>query len=131
MKKKETLDFCNRWLPTWGGDRPNELIDFYSDDALYFDPANKAGLRGHEEILPYFKKLLSANPKWKWEPVEVYSTDLGFVAKWRATIPVGTETVVEDGMDIVEVKHGKITRNEVYFDRSALLDALRKLKSGK
>jgi ketosteroid isomerase-like protein len=32
-------------------------------------------------------------------------------------------------MDIVEIERGRITRNEVYFDRSNILEALRKRKS--
>jgi len=131
MEREEILNFCGRWLRAWQGDRPGDLIEFYSDDALYIDPANKKGLKGRDQILPYFKKLLAANPNWKWEPIEVFPTDLGFVAKWRASIPVGKEVITEYGMDIVEIERGKIRRNEVYFDRSSLLDALRKLKSGR
>lgn len=34
-----------------------------------------------------------------------------------------SHTVVIKGLDIVEVKEGLITRNEVYFDRTPLLSA--------
>jgi hypothetical protein len=93
MEREEILDFSRKWLRVWRGDRPGDLIEFYSDDALYIDPANKEGLRGRDQILPYFKKLLAANPSWKWEPIEVFPTDLGFIAKWNATIPVGAEVI--------------------------------------
>jgi hypothetical protein len=129
MKRAEILDFCEKWLPAWERNRPEDLIEFYSDDALYIDPANKEGLKGRDQIFPYFKKLLAANPNWTWEPVEVFPTDIGFVAKWKATIPIGAELITEYGMDIVEIERGRITRNEVYFDRSNVLEALRKLKS--
>jgi hypothetical protein len=128
MKREEILDFCGRWLPAWEGNRPEDLIGFYSDDALYIDPANKLGLKGRDQVLPYFKKLLAANPNWKWEVVELFPTDLGFVAKWKAAIPVGTDVITEYGMDIVEVQRGRIRRNEVYFDRTTLLKALRRVK---
>ena len=129
MKKEEILDFCGKWLPAWHGNRPSDLIEFYSDDALYIDPANKAGLKGRGQILPYFKKLLAANPDWTWEPIDVFPTDLGFVAKWKAIIPVGSKVITECGMDIVEMQGEQIRKNEVYFDRSSLLEALRRLKS--
>jgi ketosteroid isomerase-like protein len=128
MKREEILDFCGRWLPAWERNRPEDLIGFYSDDALYVDPANKLGLRGRDQILPYFKKLLAANPNWKWELVESFPTELGFVAKWKAAMPVGKELITEYGMDIVEIQQGRIRRNEVYFDRSSFLKALRRLK---
>ena len=129
MEREEALDFCARWLPAWEGNRPDVLIQFYSDSALYIDPANEEGLKGRERILAYFKRLLARNPNWKWTPVEVFPTDLGFVAKWKATIPIGSEFITEYGMDILEIERGKITRNEVYFDRSNFLEALRKRKS--
>ena len=93
MKRAEILDFCDKWLPAWERNRPEDLIGFYSDDALYIDPANKEGLKGRDQIFPYFKKLLAANPNWKWVPVEVFPTDIGFVAKWKATIPIGAELI--------------------------------------
>jgi hypothetical protein len=129
MEREEALGFCARWLPAWEGNKPNLLIQFYSDNALYIDPANKEGLEGREQMLVYFKRLLASNPNWKWRTVEVIPTDLGFVAKWKATIPIGSESVTEYGMDIVEIERGRITRNEVYFDRSNLLEALRRRKS--
>jgi hypothetical protein len=113
MEREEILDFCSKWLPAWQGDRPGDLIGFYSDDALYIDPANKKGLKGRGQIFPYFKKVLAANPSWKWEPIEVFPTDLGFVAKWKATIPVGTEVITEYGMDIVEIEQGSIEKTEI------------------
>ena len=126
MKREEILEFCGRWLPAWEGNKPDDLIEFYSKDALYIDPANKKGLKGQDRIFVYFKKLLSANPSWKWEAIQVFPTDLGFVAKWKATIPVRAETITEYGMDIVEIERGKISRNEVYFDLSQIFEALRK-----
>ncbi len=128
MNKPEILELSRRWLPAWTGNRPDCLIEFYAENAFYSDPANKTGLKGRAQILPYFKKLLAANPNWVWEAVEVFPSERGFTVKWKATIPVGSEVIIEYGMDIVEVDKGKVTRNEVFFDRSALLDVLRKIK---
>jgi hypothetical protein len=129
MKIDEATNFCDNWLRSWRGNDPNCLIEFYSENAFYRDPANTAGLKGRTQILPYFTKLLASNPNWKWERVEVFPIDNGFVAKWKATIPVGSEVIVENGLDIVEIQKGKITRNEVYFDRAKWLEALRITRS--
>jgi hypothetical protein len=77
-------------------------------------------------MLDYFTGLLAANPDWLWELVELFPTDDGCTLKWHATIPVAETVVEEDGVDIVELDGRKITRNEVYFDRSRMLRALRK-----
>ncbi len=118
--------FCNDWLKSWTGNKPETLLSFYSEDAYYQDPANPQGLIGFSQILPYFKKLLAANPNWKWEREELFPTEKGFVLKWKARIPVGSEIVEEKGIDIVELKNDHICRNEVYFDRAKLLSKLKK-----
>ena len=124
MNEKEIMDFCGRWLAAWSGNQPESLIEFYTDDAFYLDPAKPEGLKGRGRIFAYFQKLLAANPEWKWEAVEVYPTEEGFVGKWKATIPVGSKMIVEHGMDIVELEQGKVKRNEVYFNLANLLAAL-------
>jgi steroid delta-isomerase-like uncharacterized protein len=110
--KKIFLD----WLESWTGNKPNELLEFYSNDAYYQDPAFPNGLKGHEQILPYFQKLLKHNPNWKWSLVEMYDTPKGVIAKWKAIIPVNEKNLTIFGMDIIEIKNEKIIRNEVYFD---------------
>jgi hypothetical protein len=131
MKKNEAQVFCMKWLAAWTGNHPDMLAEFYSDDAIYIDPANREGLRGRGQMIEYFRKLLAANPNWRWEALELYPTDLGFILKWRATIPVGSENIIEKGMDIVEIRDNTITRNEVYFDRSLLVEMNRKLKQSR
>ena len=116
-------EFCEQWLNAWTGNMPELLLSFYCDNAFYSDPANKQGLNGHAELLPYFKKLLKYNPDWKWRAVEIIETAKGFTLKWEANIPVGGSLVEELGLDIVELIDGKIRRNEVYFDRTAWLKA--------
>jgi hypothetical protein len=128
MDEAQIFELCKRWLPAWTGNNPEKLLEFYAEDAFYRDPARPQGLTGHSEIRSYFEKLLAANPDWVWEAVEAFPTERGFTLKWRATIPVGSETIVEYGLDIIEIGSGKVTRNEVYFDRTRLLAALAKLR---
>lgn len=123
MDASEAKAFCDGWLAAWTGNRPAALLAFYADDALYRDPGRPHGLRAHAQLRPYFERLLEANPAWEWHALEVFPTPGGFTLKWRARIPVGAEVIEEEGLDIVEVDAGRITRNEVYFDRSAILAA--------
>jgi hypothetical protein len=124
MNKKELLTFCTDWLAAWTGNNPKELLKFYHDGALYIDPANREGFRGHKEIARYFEKLLDVYHDWKWKPIEVFPIATGAIVKWECTIPVGQETIHEVGLDIVEIEDVKITRNEVYFDRTRLVAAV-------
>ena len=123
MTRAEKTKFCHDWLSAWTGNQPEKLRSFYSAGAFYRDPGKPEGITG-AELLPYFKKLLARNPRWVWESVEVLPTDKGFCLKWKATIPVHNQIIYETGLDIIELHDGKITRNEVYFDRTELLKAL-------
>ena len=128
MDKIELTKFCNEWLEHWTGNMPEKLIMFYTEDALYIDPANRDGLHGHEEILPYFEKLLAANPDWTWKPLEIIPTEEGCILKWECAIPVGERIINEKGLDIVELRGQRVSRNEVYFDQTRLVAAIKKLK---
>ena len=121
MDKNSLQLFADRWLASWTGNRPDVLIDFYSQNAFYLDPAKPNGLSGRENILTYFKKLLQKNPNWKWAREEIFLTEKGFTLKWKAEIPIANENLILCGLDIVEMTGDKISRNEVYFDRYDLL----------
>ncbi len=124
MDRREAEELCNRWLPVWTGNRPQELVDFYADNAFYRDPTVRDGLNGRNELLQYFTKLLRSNPEWVWTAEELFPAEKGFILKWKAVIPVKDERIVEYGMDIVECEGGRITRNEVYFDSRGLIEAI-------
>ena len=125
MELEKAKEFCERWLPAWTGNRPELLISFYADDAFYSDPYISQGLKGKEKLLAYLKKMISAYPDWKYEHVEIFPTKNGFTLKWKVSLPFKNDTVVDFGVDIVEIANGKITRNEVYFDTVQLLKAIR------
>jgi SnoaL-like protein len=126
MNLDEAAAFARDWLGAWTGNDPERLLGFYAEEALYRDPARPKGLHGQAALRDYFTKLLEANPKWVWQAEEVMPTAKGFTLKWRATIPVGDRSIQETGLDIVEVENSRITRNEVYFDRTPLFQAMKR-----
>lgn len=130
LSTTELHTWCQRWLDDWTGNRPHDLISWYTDDAVYIDPARSedpndpernGGLRGKDQLLAYFTKLLGANPEWAWTVEELMPTEKGFTLKWKAAIPTPQGQMTFFGLDIVELRDGKISRNEVYFDRSEWL----------
>ena len=129
MELKKAKDFCNQWLPAWTGNKPELLVSFYSADAFYSDPFVSKGLKGEEKILAYFRKFLSPYPDWEYEQIEIFPTQNGFTLKWKVSIPINNDNVVEYGVDIVEIANDKIIRNEVYFDTASLLKAIKEKQS--
>jgi len=122
MTREEAKEFASRWLPSWTGNRPSELIAYYSEDAFYSDPGIPNGVKGKEALLGYFQKLLAQNPSWVWTQIEGIPMEDGFLNKWHAKIPVGPRIVECVGVCFVQFdSNGLIKRNEVYFDRTELV----------
>jgi hypothetical protein len=129
MTAIEAKQFAEKWLPVWSGNNPEQLAGFYSDDAFYLDPGIPAGVKGKNNLLAYFRKLLSVNPHWIWTQIEGIPMEDGFLNKWRAQMPIGPVTLEIVGVCFVQLDDvGKIRRNEVYFDRSRLLAEIAKLR---
>jgi steroid delta-isomerase-like uncharacterized protein len=129
MEIGEAQGLCNRWLPLWTGNRPEELIQAYADDVFYRDAANPEGLKGKPAFLAYLRQVLDRFPDWVYQAESISPMEGGFVLRWHATIPVSGTVARETGLDLVFVDQGQITRNEVYFDRAALLEELRRANS--
>lgn len=114
--------FALQWLPAWSGNDPERLLSFYSDDAFYADPAIPEGVTGKAALRGYFVRLLARNPDWKWVQLDATPMQGGFLNKWLATIPTRRQTVTIVGVCTVAFgADRRISRNEVYFDRSLLL----------
>jgi hypothetical protein len=129
MTKEEAREFTNRWLPKWTGNKPEELIAFYADDAFFLDPGRPAGIRGKEELFAYFTNVLSHNPTWVWTQVEPIPIEGGFMNKLEARIPVGEKVVECVGLCFLQFNdEGKIKRNEIYFDRTELIREINKYR---
>lgn len=125
MTREQAREFASRWLPAWTGNDPHRLVSFYSDDAFYLDPAVPGGIKGRDALLKYFRRLLAANPDWVWTQIEGIPMEGGFLNKWHASIPVGQKVIECVGVCFVQFDGaGKISRNEVYFDRHELLAEL-------
>lgn len=131
MNAADARAFALQWLPAWTGNDPGRLAAFYSEDAFYSDPAIPGGVRGKAALLAYFGKLLRVNPAWIWTQLEAIPMEGGFLNKWLARIPVGPREMECVGVCLVQFdEDGLIRRNEVYFDRSALLAEIAKLRQG-
>jgi hypothetical protein len=129
MTKEKAREFASRWLPAWTGNDPERLADFYSDDALYLDPAVPGGIQGKDNLLVYFRKLLAQNPNWVWTQIEAIPMEDGFLNKWLARIPIGDKIIECIGVCFVQFDdRGKIRRNEVYFDRTQMMLEMSRLR---
>ncbi len=117
----ELNSFINNWLAAWTSQDIGRLLSFYSDTVEYLDPNTRGELKGHDAFRRYVGKLFSAWPKMAWRAKDIFEHTAvgGCTVTWRAEITKQDGQILSlDGMDLVFIADGIITRNEVYFDRS-------------
>lgn len=110
-------DFLSRWLASWSGNQPQNLLGFYADKIFYSDPAHPDGIKDKSQFETYLTKLLGRYPDWHWELVSYDQlSPRRLYVKWKMTFRPGMKPVY--GVDYLEMQDGLIARNEVYFDPS-------------
>jgi hypothetical protein len=123
LTEAEAREFAAGWLPAWTGNDPERLASFYTEDAFYCDPAIPDGVQGREALVGYFTRLLARYPDWVWTNVGAVPIEDGFLNRWHACVPSDGGELEFEGVCTVQLRDGLIRRNEVYFDRTALLAA--------
>jgi ketosteroid isomerase-like protein len=118
MQHNEIQAFNKDWLQAWSDKDVERLLGFYDEDTVYIDGQVPQGIRGHAELRPYFSQLFEATPPMRYEPDETWPIEGGYAGRWICTIdlPGGGQSFLR-GFDLVLMRDGKITHNEVYTHR--------------
>jgi ketosteroid isomerase-like protein len=114
-------------LEAWNTHDAERVVACYTPDLVYRDPWTRGEVRGADAFRRYLTKMF-ASWRMHWSAREIFAlegTD-GSAVLWRATLtPLGGGTTVEvEGMDIALLEGERLKRNEVYFDRAALMPLL-------
>jgi uncharacterized protein (TIGR02246 family) len=123
MDRPEIDRLIARFLDAWNSQDVERVLDCYTEDVRYRDPNTRGHVEGRDAMRRYLKKLFAA---WRmtWARREVFALggDDGVAFLWRATFrrAEGSEVVEADGMDLALLRGERLSRNEVYFDRSVL-----------
>jgi ketosteroid isomerase-like protein len=124
MKREEILGLAEEVLEAWNAQDAEAVVGCYTPDCVYWDPNTRGSVVGREAFRKYLIRLFE---QWQmhWSLREFFSFEdgLGGAFLWRArlTPASGGKTVEVEGMDLVLIEGRKLCRNEVYFDRAALL----------
>jgi ketosteroid isomerase-like protein len=114
-------------LEAWNSHDVGRLVACYTPDLVYRDPNTRGEVRGADAFRSYLTRLF-ASWRMHWTARQLFplaGTD-GVAALWQATLrPVGSDRTLEvEGLDLVVLDGDLVQRNEVYFDRAALMPLL-------
>ena len=107
----DLADFNARWLKAWSDKDVEALVAFYGPDCVYKDPQTAGGLTGQAALREYLTGLFAATPPMTYTPDETWRIPGGFCGRWYCDIDGGGRM---RGFDLVLLKDGRISLNEVY-----------------
>ena len=127
MDKAEMVQLTDAFLGAWNTQDVDRVLACYTDDLVYRDPNTRGAVEGSHAMRRYLTKLFAGwRMHWERKEARLFEGGKGAAVLWHASFrrPVGELTVEVDGMDFVEVRDGRLARNEVYFDRALLMPLL-------
>jgi ketosteroid isomerase-like protein len=110
-------------IDAWNAHDVEAVVACYSDDVVYVDPNTRAAVEGSDAMRRYLTKLFARwEMHWTVKELFPFADRDGSAALWRASLTARSsgESVGVDGMDLILIEGGKVSRNEVYFDRAVL-----------
>ena len=129
MSDKRIEELAEKFIAAWNTQEVDKVASCYSEEVVYIDPNIHGEITGQPELRRYLAKLFAAwKMHWAIKDVQVFKNMDGAAARWHATLQLagGGKAMEVDGMDFIAFKGDKIQRNEVYFDRMAIVDLLKK-----
>ncbi len=111
-------------LAAWNEQDVERVLGCYTEDCVYLDPNTRGPVVGHDALRRYLTRLFA---QWKmhWSRRELFplAEARGTAFLWHATLTpaAGGPAVEIEGIDLAILRGDKLSRNEVYFDRMALL----------
>jgi len=127
MDRNGMLSFATEVLQAWNTHDVERVVDCYTPDAEYRDPNTRGAVRSGDPMRRYLTKLFARwRMHWALREAHLFADGAGCAILWRATFRRcdGESTVDIDGIDFVEMRDGRIARNEVCFDRAQLAPLL-------
>jgi hypothetical protein len=121
MDREKMLSLAERFLAAWNTQEVERVVSCYTADVDYRDPNTRGAVRGEEAFRRYLNKLFANwRMSWSLREAHLFADGRGCAVLWHATFrrPDGDQTIGVDGMDFVEVAGDRISRNEVWFDRT-------------
>jgi len=123
MDKEHALELAETVLGAWNEQDVDRVVACYTADCIYVDPNTRGPVIGRESFRSYLTRLFEQwQMHWSLREFFPFKEGDGGAFLWHAefTPTSGGKTLEIDGMDLVVLQGGQLSRNEVYFDRVGL-----------
>jgi ketosteroid isomerase-like protein len=124
MEKQAMRERATAVLSAWNSHDVDGVVACYTEDCIYRDPNTRGAVEGREALRRYLTRLFCDwRMHWSLREFFPFADGSGGAFLWDAqlTPAAGGKTRDISGMDLVLLRGEGLSRNEVYFDRMALV----------
>jgi steroid delta-isomerase-like uncharacterized protein len=129
---KRSNPIVERAFAAWNSQDPNKLVAAYSDDIVYEDVPSGTLSNGSAEFRKFGVLTFSSVSDFKMEAVNAWVENGHGVVEWvwsgvdKDWFKTGKPFSVR-GVSVFEVRKGKISRNQDFYDAAAIMKQVGKL----
>jgi ketosteroid isomerase-like protein len=123
MSVEEFRRLTEATLSAWNSQDVESVVSRYTEDCVYLDPNTRGPVVGRDAFRRYLSRLFERwQMHWSLREFFLFEGGSGGAFLWHATLTPasGGRTAEIDGMDLVMLRGDQLSRNEVYFDRTAV-----------
>jgi len=124
MEKEAMRERAAAVLSAWNSHDVERVIACYTEDVVYRDPNTRGAVEGKGALSRYLTRLFRDwRMHWALREFFPFPDGGGGAFLWDAelTPAAGGKAAKISGMDLVLLRGEQLSRNEVYFDRMALV----------
>lgn len=124
MENDAMRELATAVLSAWNDHDVDRVVACYTEDCIYRDPNTRGAVEGQEALRRYLSRLFRDwRMHWSLREFFPFADGSGGAFLWDAqlTPAAGGKTMDISGMDLVLLRGERLSRNEVYFDRMALI----------
>lgn len=125
MEKEAMRERAEAVLSAWNRQDVEQVVACYTEDCIYRDPNTRGAVEGRAALTRYLTRLFRDwRMHWSLREFFPFADGSGGAFLWdaRLTPATGGTSRAVSGMDLVLLRGEHLARNEVYFDRMALVD---------
>ncbi len=115
-------DFVRRYTAAWASREPNVMAALWHDDGELHHPALSAPIRG-DRVASNNDNTKGQLPDFEWSLLDWAAQGNVVFLHWRNCATIGGKRHEWTGVDRMELREGRIMREDVYFDTVPLWQA--------
>jgi uncharacterized protein (TIGR02246 family) len=120
VRREEIMELVERYRAAWFAHDVDAIMSVLTEDVVFHNLTADERVQGAAAVRTHVARIHANRPDLSFVERAVYVSDDAAVIEWTATATGSAGGRVEwDGIDVINVRDGRIARNAVYSSSHA------------